>query len=83
MSSDPTDSVISIADISLIKDVLRNMGFRYEDPICELDRQAARHVMADFQRGVQARTDLIASLTLWADRASLPGRETRAREMSL
>lgn len=70
MSSDihqPIDS----ADISIIKDVLRHAGFRYEEPMCELDRGAARHALDLYQQGLHTSDDLILAVSLWGDEAAV------------
>ncbi|MBP1852776.1 hypothetical protein [Rhizobium halophytocola] len=68
MSSDlPTP--IDTFDISLIRDVLQHAGFRYEEPMRPLDRDAARHALGLYQSGVRNSESLISAVNLWADEA--------------
>lgn len=58
---------IGIFDLGIIRNALRHAGFRYEAPLCELDRGAARHAMRLYQKGVRAPGDLIPAVNLWAE----------------
>ncbi|MFN3501718.1 MAG: hypothetical protein ACK4ZJ_05635 [Allorhizobium sp.] len=81
MSSDfhqPTGSF----DISIIRKALRHAGFRYEEPLCELDRGAARHAMTLYQKGVHRSGELISAVILWADKAVLARLNSSSRVTS-
>lgn len=62
---------IDSADISIIRAVLRHTGFRYEEPMCELDRGAARHALDLYQQGLHTSDDLILAVSLWGDEAAV------------
>lgn len=62
---------LAIDDISAIRTVLRHTGFRYEEPLCELDRGAARHAMRLYQNGSRKIGPLISAVNDWADAAVL------------
>jgi hypothetical protein len=68
MSSDIHKPIASF-DISIIRSVLRHAGFRYEQPMCELDRGAARYALGLYQNGVRQPGRLISAITHWADEA--------------
>lgn len=68
MSSDLHQPIGNI-DISIIRSALRHSGFRYEEPLCELDRGAARHALPLYQNGVRRSADLSPAIYLWADEA--------------
>lgn len=68
MSSDIHQPIASF-DIHLIRDVLRHARFRYEEPMCELDRGVARHALKLYQNGVHKSGNLISAVNLWADEA--------------
>ena len=68
MSSD-LHQPIGTFDISIIRNALRHSGFRYEEPLCELDRGAARHAITLYQKGLRGPDDLTPAVNLWADKA--------------
>ncbi|MBU2329745.1 MAG: hypothetical protein KJ755_20700 [Alphaproteobacteria bacterium] len=68
MSSDLHQPIGSF-DISIIRNALRHAGFRYEEPLCELDRGAARHAITLYQKGLRRSGDLVPAVNLWADEA--------------
>jgi hypothetical protein len=82
MSSD-LHQPIGTNDISIIRSALRHAGFRYEEPLCELDRGAARHAIALYQKGVRRSGDLIPAVGLWADKAVLARLKSSGRVASL
>ncbi|MGR6429663.1 hypothetical protein ACU5AY_01970 [Rhizobium sp. PAMB 3174] len=82
MSSD-LNQPISSYDISIIRTVLRRSGFRHEEPLCELDRGAARHALKLYQRGHRSSGDLIGAVTLWADEAVSARRKAGVQATSL
>jgi hypothetical protein len=82
MSSDLHQPIGSF-DISIIRKALRHAGFRYEKPLCELDRGAARHAMTLYQNGVRRSGDLIPAVNLWADKAVLARLKSSSRATSL
>ncbi|WP_377299542.1 hypothetical protein [Rhizobium sp. SGZ-381] len=68
MSSDLHQPIGSI-DISIIRSALRRSGFRYEEPLCELDRGTARHVLTMYQNGARRSVELSPAVNVWADEA--------------
>lgn len=82
MSSDHHQPIGSF-DISIIRNALRHAGFRYEEPLCELDRGAARHAMTLYQMGVRRLGDLVPAVNLWADKAVLSRLKSSSRVTSL
>lgn len=58
---------IARVDLGLIRTVLRDAGFRYEEPMCDLDRGAARHALRLYQEGVHLSGRLISAVNEWAD----------------
>ena len=63
----PIDGV----DISIISTVLRHAGFRYEEPLCELDRGAARLALRPYQNGMKKLGHRMPAVDEWADEAAL------------
>ena len=82
MSSD-LHQPISSFDISIVRNALRHTGFRYEEPLCELDRGAARHATTLYQKGVRYSGDLVPAVNLWADKAVLARLKSGSRVASL
>lgn len=62
---------INGVDISIIRTVLRHSGFRYEEPMCELDRGAVRLTLRLYQNGMQKAGHLMSAIETWADEAAL------------
>lgn len=83
MSSDTNPLPLGITDIGIIKDVLRYTGFRYEEPICELDRNAARYAFELYQNGTRDQDALIAAVNAWAERVSNGRDHTTSTEISV
>ncbi|MGF0537203.1 hypothetical protein ACQQ2Q_04350 [Agrobacterium sp. ES01] len=82
MSSDLHQPIGSF-DISIIRNAIRHAGFRYEEPLCELDRGAARHALTLYQNGVRRSADLSPAVNLWADKAVLARLKSSSRVASL
>ncbi len=80
MSSDDKQHQIGSTDIGILRDVLRCTGFQYEDPMGELDRNAARYAMELYQQGNKKPEDLIAAISLWAEHVSESRDHDRALE---
>lgn len=70
MSSDFHQPIGSF-DINIIRNALQHAGFRYEEPLCELDRGAARHALTLYQNVLRRPGDLIDAVNLWADEAGI------------
>lgn len=70
MSSDSNPIAIGNTDIGIIRNVLRYTGFQYQEPICELDRNAARYALELYQNGTKEPGVLIAAVSAWAERLS-------------
>lgn len=70
MSSDGNPLLLGITDIGIITDVLRYSGFQYQEPMCELDRKAARYALELYQNGTRQPDALIAAVSTWAERVS-------------
>ena len=70
MSSDIHKPIAS-SDIGVIRNVLRNAGFRFEEPMCELDRGAARLALRLYQNGIRKSASLTSAVDKWADDAAL------------
>lgn len=66
MSSD-FQTPIGTIDISIIRNALRHTGFRYEAPMCDLDRDAARLAMRLYQQGVRTDGELVFAVSLWGE----------------
>lgn len=82
MSSDLHQPIGSF-DISIIRNALRHAGFRCEEPLCELDRDAARHAMTLYQKGVRRSGDLVPAVNLWADKAVIARLKSSSQVTSL
>lgn len=82
MSSDLHQPIGSF-DISIIRNALRHAGFRYEEPLCELDRGAARYAMSLYQKGLRRSGDLSPAVNLWVDKAVLARLKSSSRVASL
>jgi hypothetical protein len=82
MSSDLHQPIGSI-DISIIRSALRHSGFRYEEPLCELDRGAARHAITLYQNGVRRSGDLSPAVNRWADEAVIARLKSSGQVTSL
>jgi len=82
MSSDLHQPIGSF-DISIIRNALRNAGFRCKEPIRELDRGVARHAMTLYQKGVRRSGDLVPALNLWADKAVIARLKSSSQVTSL
>ncbi|EHS51694.1 hypothetical protein PDO_5084 [Rhizobium sp. PDO1-076] len=82
MSSDLHQPIGSF-DISIIRNALRHAGFRDEEPLCELDRGAARHAITLYQKGVHRSGELISAVNLWADKAVLARLKSSCQVTSL
>ncbi|MCM2396732.1 hypothetical protein NBH19_11685 [Rhizobium sp. S95] len=67
MSSDGNPLLLGITDIGIITDVLRYTGFQYQEPMCELDRKAARYALELYQNGTRKPDALIAAVSTWAE----------------
>ncbi len=81
--SSPFRQPTARVDLGLIRTVLRDTGFRYEEPMCDLDRGAARHALRLYQEGVHLSGRLISAVNGWADefvsaRTSLAVRSVRS-----
>ncbi|KPF55103.1 hypothetical protein [Rhizobium sp. AAP116] len=70
-------------DISTIRNALRHAGFRHEEPLCELDRGAARHAITLYQKGVRRSGDLTPAVNLWADKTVLTRQKHNVQGSSL
>lgn len=70
MSSEDTSNLLGHTDIGIIRDVLRNTGFQYEEPMGDLDRTAARYAMELYQQGTREPDVLIAAISTWAERVT-------------
>jgi len=82
MSSDLHQPIGSF-DISIIRNALRHAGFRCEEPLCELDRGAARHAMTLHQKGVRRFGELVPAVNLWADKAVIARLKSSSQVTSL
>lgn len=82
MSSDDLNQSIDNADVSIIRDVLRQTGFQFEVPMAELDRIAARHAMELYQKGIREPDRLIAALSVWATSVSATRYQSKSVESS-
>jgi hypothetical protein len=82
MSSDDLNQSIDNADVSIIRDVLRQTGFQFEEPMAELDRIAARHAMELYQKGIREPDRLIAALSAWATSVSTARYQSKSAEIS-
>lgn len=83
MSSDSNSLLLSITDIGIIRDVLRYTGFQYQEPMCELDRNAARYALELYQNGTRDPDVLIAAVNTWAERVSQVRDQTTAMEIGV
>jgi hypothetical protein len=83
MSSNHSSLPIGIADISIIRNVIRRAGFQYEEPMGEMDRGAARHVIDLYQHGTQKPEELILAVSGWADRFVTARKHPRTAGMVL
>lgn len=81
MSSDINPLPLGIADIGIIKDVIRYNGFQYQEPMCELDRNAVRYALELYQNGMREPDVLIAAVSAWAERLSERHDQTTAMEV--
>lgn len=81
MSSDSNPIAIGNTDIGIFRDVLRYTGFQYQEPICELDRNAARYALELYQDGTKEPGVLIAAVSAWAERLSERHGQTTAMEV--
>lgn len=70
MSSDSNPLPLGNTDIGIIKDVIRYTGFQYQEPMCELDRNAVRYALELYQNGTREPDVLIAAISTWAERVS-------------
>ncbi len=82
MSSDDIKQSIDNTDVCIIRDVLRQTGFQFEEPMAELDRIAARHVMDLYQKGIREPDRLIAALSAWATSVSTSRDQSKSVEIS-
>lgn len=69
MSSDDLYKSIDDADLALMRGVLERAGFSHAEPMAELDRDAARFVIAQFQHGIRSSEDLRFALAHRAEAA--------------
>ncbi|MFL0692856.1 MAG: hypothetical protein ACJLUP_12370 [Agrobacterium tumefaciens] len=83
MSSDSNSLLLGITDIGIIRDVLRYTGFQYQEPMCELDRNAARYALELYQNGTREPDVLIAAVSAWAERVSERHDQTTAMEVGV
>lgn len=83
MSSDSNPLPLGITDIGIIRDVLRYTGFQYQEPMCELDRNAARYALELYQNGTREPDVLIAAVSTWAERLSERHDQTTAMEVGV
>lgn len=83
MSSDSNSLLLGITDISIIRDVLRYTGFQYQEPMCELDRNAARYALELYQNGTREPDVLIAAVSAWAECVSERHDQTTAMEVGV
>jgi hypothetical protein len=83
MSSDGNPLPLGNKDIGIIKDVLRYTGFQYEEPMCELDRNAARCALELYQNGTREPDVLIAAVSTWAERLSERRDQATAMEVGV
>lgn len=81
MSSDSNLLLLGTKDIRIIRAVLRCTGYQYEEPMCELDRNAARYALELYQNGTRESDVLIATVGTWAVRLSERRDQTTAREV--
>ena len=82
MSSDDLNQSIDNTDVSIIRDVLRQTGFQFEEPMAELDRIAARHAMELYQKGIREPDRLIVALSAWATSVSTAQDQSKSVEIS-
>lgn len=83
MSSDSNSLLLGITDIGIIRDVLRYTGFQYQEPMCELDRNAARYALELYQNGTREPDVLIAAVSAWAESLSERHDQTTAMEVGV
>jgi hypothetical protein len=83
MSSDGNPLPLGNTDIGIIKDVLRYTGFQYQEPMCELDRNAARYALELYQNGTREPDVLIAAVSTWAEGLSERRDQTTAMEFGV
>lgn len=83
MSSDSNPLMLGITDIGIIREVLRYTGFQYQEPMGELDRNAARYAMELYQHGTRDPNALIAAVSQWAEHRSQVRDQTAAMEIGL
>ncbi len=83
MSSDSKSLPLGITDIGIIRDVLRYTGFQYQEPMCELDRNAARYALELYQNGTREPEVLIAAVSTWAESLSERHDQTTAMEVGV
>ncbi|MCZ8158473.1 MAG: hypothetical protein O9256_01025 [Rhizobiaceae bacterium] len=83
MSSDGNPLPLGNTDIGIIKDVLRYTGFQYQEPMCELDRNAARYALELYQNGTREPDVLIAAVSTWAERLSERRDQATAMEVGV
>ncbi|MCD2172781.1 hypothetical protein [Rhizobium sp. C4] len=79
MSSDFNPHLLASKDIGVIREVLRNTGFQYEEPMGELDRIAARYALDLYQQGTREPHALVAAISAWAEGVSEHGDRSMAR----
>lgn len=83
MSSDSNSLLLGITNIGIIRDVLRYTGFQYQEPMCELDRNAARYALELYQNGTREPDFLIAAVSAWAERVAERHDQTTAMEVGV
>ncbi|SIR48247.1 hypothetical protein SAMN05880582_11556 [Rhizobium sp. RU20A] len=83
MSSDGNPLPLGNTDIGIIKDVLRYTGFQYQEPMCELDRNAARYALELYQNGTREPDVLIEAVSTWAERLSERRDQATAMEVGV
>jgi hypothetical protein len=83
MSSDGNPLPLGNTDIGIIKDVLRYTGFQYQEPMCELDHNAARYALELYQNGTREPDVLIAAVSTWAERLSERRDQATAMEVGV
>ncbi|WP_313291964.1 hypothetical protein [Rhizobium rhizoryzae] len=81
MSSDSNQLLPGITDLGIFKHVLRYTGFQYQEPMCELDRNAARYALELYQNGTREPDVLVAAVSTWAERFSERRDQTTALEV--
>ncbi|MHA7971970.1 hypothetical protein [Rhizobium sp. CAU 1783] len=83
MSSHSNLLLLGTTDICIVRAVLRRTGFQYEEPMGELDRNAARYALELYQNETREPDVLIAAVSTWAERVSEVRAQSTAMEIGI